>query len=125
MTKIELGLTPPWDFRPTFISELTFTTLQINHLTSIMATAFTSLPTIDLSPLSSADPSPAALTAIAADLHAAFRDVGFAYLLHPPLSFSEDEVFGFAKDFFSLPMPEKMKVAKRSFVRQNRNTYRG
>ena len=62
---------------------------------------------------------------IGQQLRDVFETVGFAYLVNCPLSFSHDEVFTLAREFFDLPPEEKMAMAKRSFQPQNQNTYRG
>lgn len=90
-----------------------------------MTTTFTTLPIIDLSPLSSPSPSREALQTLSTKLHETFKTVGFAYLTNSPLSFNHDQVFQVAKDFFSCPLETKMKLAKKTFVKQNKNTYRG
>ena len=91
----------------------------------IMTTSFKELPIVDLAPLSAESVTEEELHALSAQLHEAFAQVGFAYLLNPPLSFSHDDVFGMAKEFFALPDDSKMSVAKRTFRRSNKNTYRG
>ncbi|KAL5355249.1 hypothetical protein BJX96DRAFT_161621 [Aspergillus floccosus] len=58
-------------------------------------------------------------------LHDVFATTGFAYLINAPLSFTPDEVFAMAREFFLLPEDQKMKLAKRSFRPENKNTYRG
>ena len=90
-----------------------------------MTTSFSSLPIIDLSVLSSPSPSPSDLKELSRQLYDVFATTGFVYLMNPPLSFSYDEVFGLASEFFNLQSTEKMRLAKQSFVRENRNTYRG
>lgn len=90
-----------------------------------MTTSFSSLPIIDLHPLSSSSPTPSDLLTLSKDLHNAFATTGFAYLINAPLNFSHDQVFQLASDFFSLPEAEKMQLAKQTFVKSNKNTYRG
>lgn len=90
-----------------------------------MTTSFTSLPIVDLSPLTSDCPSEDELVALSSRLHEVFSTVGFAYLVNSPISFGHDEVFGMAKDFFDLPEKVKMGVAKKTFRSTNKNTYRG
>jgi isopenicillin N synthase-like dioxygenase len=95
-------------------------------LTPIMTTSFSSLPIIDLHPLSSSSsPTPSDLLSLSNALHNAFATTGFAYLIKAPLTFSHDRVFQLASDFFSLPEAEKMHLAKQTFVKPNKNTYRG
>lgn len=92
-----------------------------------MATSFTSLPIVDLSPLSDPSFNPNAPPAreLAKQLYDVFATSGFAYLTNLPLSFTHDEVFGLSKQFFGLPDAEKWKMAKKTFVKDNENTYRG
>ena len=94
-----------------------------------MATSFTSLPVVNLSLLkatnvSAASPSGEVLS-LAEQLDQVFSTSGFAYLTNVPLSFTHDEVFELSKQFFSLPERDKMRLAKRTFVKRNENTYRG
>lgn len=90
-----------------------------------MSTAFSTLPIIDLSILSSSSTSEAELKTLSNQLHDVFATTGFAYLTNPPLTFSHDDVFNLASNFFSIHDDEKMKVAKQTFVKTNKNTYRG
>ena len=90
-----------------------------------MTTSFTSLPIVDLAPLSSDCASEEQLRELSSKLHEVFATVGFAYLINVPLSFDHKDVFGLAKEFFALPEEAKMGVAKRTFRRSNKNTYRG
>lgn len=90
-----------------------------------MTTSFTSLPIVDLAPLTSDCPSEDELRALSTRLHDVFSTVGFAYLVNAPLSFGHEDVFGLAKDFFELPEGVKMGVAKKTFRSANKNTYRG
>ncbi len=90
-----------------------------------MTTSFTSLPIVDLAPLSSECASEEELRKLSEKLHDVFATVGFAYLTNVPLSFNHEEVFGMAKDLFYLPEEVKMGVAKKTFRRSNENTYRG
>ncbi|MCJ1445330.1 MAG: hypothetical protein MMC23_005835 [Stictis urceolatum] len=90
-----------------------------------MTTMFTSLPMVDMAPLHATKPSVEELQVLSKQLHEVFRTTGFAYLINPPLSFSHDDVFSIAKEFFSMDEEEKMKVAKDTFRKQNSNTYRG
>lgn len=93
-----------------------------------MTTDFSALPIVDLSPLAGPDVSQDALSNLSIELDKVFRSTGFAYLVNPPLSFSHDDVFGLAHEFFSLPEESKMKTAKRTFVGDDsgrQNTYRG
>ncbi|PYI09727.1 Clavaminate synthase-like protein [Aspergillus sclerotiicarbonarius CBS 121057] len=88
-----------------------------------MATTFASLPIIDVSSLK--DQPPQQLPDLSQRLYHVFTTTGFAYLVNPPLSFTHDEVFSMAREFFSLSGEEKMNLAKRSFRPQNQNAYRG
>ena len=90
-----------------------------------MATTFSSLPIVDLSAIKHDNPGPEALADLSGRLHNVFATTGFAYLVNSPLSFSPEDVFGMANEFFSLPEESKMSVAKRSFNTENQNTYRG
>jgi isopenicillin N synthase-like dioxygenase len=90
-----------------------------------MSTSFTSLPIVDLAPLTSELASDDELAALSTRLYEVFSTVGFAYLINVPLSLTHEDVFGTAREFFSLPEDVKMQVAKRTFKRANSNTYRG
>lgn len=96
-----------------------------------MTTNFTSLPVIDLASLRVApgegqqSAATEDLASIAAQLCDVFETVGFAYLVNCPLSFSHDDVFGIAREFFDMPLEDKMSIAKRTFRPSNANTYRG
>ncbi|KAL8872659.1 MAG: hypothetical protein Q9174_001748 [Haloplaca sp. 1 TL-2023] len=83
------------------------------------------LPVIDLSSLSSPNVDPTGNTVIAEQLGKAFENEGFAYLINVPLSFSHKKIFDQASQFFQLPEAEKLRLAKRTFERNNLNTYRG
>ncbi|PYH94514.1 oxidoreductase [Aspergillus ellipticus CBS 707.79] len=88
-----------------------------------MATTFASLPIIDVAALR--HHAPQQLPELSQHLAQVFTTTGFAYLTNPPLSFSHDEVFHLAREFFVLPLPAKMTLAKRSFQTTNPNVYRG
>ena len=90
-----------------------------------MTTSFSSLPIVDLSPLSSPSPSEAELRILSDQLHNVFATTGFAYLINAPLTFSHDDVFQLASDFFTIDNDEKARLAKKTFVQENKNTYRG
>ena len=90
-----------------------------------MTTSFTSLPIVDLAPLTSDSATEDQLRALSSRLDEVFSTVGFAYLINVPLSFGHEDVFDIAKSFFSLPEDVKMDVAKRTFRKSNKNTYRG
>lgn len=90
-----------------------------------MTTSFTSLPIVDLSILSSDTPSLPQFEQLGRRLYEVFSTTGFAYLVNSPLSFSHDDVFQITRDFFRMENGEKMKMAKKTFVKTNKNTYRG
>ncbi|KAA8648435.1 hypothetical protein EYZ11_000325 [Aspergillus tanneri] len=91
-----------------------------------MSTTFSSLPIVDLSPLQTKSSLGAqSLHDLSHRLYHVFATTGFAYLVNSPLSFTPDEVFSMAREFFSLPTETKMSIAKRSFNKDNSNTYRG
>lgn len=80
---------------------------------------------MDLSVLSVNKPSPDALQALSQNLYDVFATTGFAYLVNAPLTFSHEDVFGLAREFFQMDMAEKMRLAKKTFAKSNKNTYRG
>ncbi|OJD14114.1 hypothetical protein AJ78_05515 [Emergomyces pasteurianus Ep9510] len=91
-----------------------------------MATTFSSLPIVDLSPLK----TPHELDVqkqrdLANQLYGVFATTGFAYLVNHPLSFDHQALFNMNREFFTLPIEEKMKLAKKSFRKDHNNTYRG
>lgn len=90
-----------------------------------MTTTFSSLPIVDVSPLKSPSPSDEDLNSLGQRLYDVFATTGFAYLVNSPLSFNHADVFGLTESFFALPEEEKMKLAKRTFRWENKNTYRG
>ena len=90
-----------------------------------MTTSFSSLPVVDLGVLQHSCPSSADLERLSQELDHVFSTTGFAYLVNLPLSFRHEEVFGLAREFFSLSFDQKMKLAKKTFVPGNENTYRG
>jgi isopenicillin N synthase-like dioxygenase len=93
-----------------------------------MSTAFSSLPIVSLSVLSSPSPKPEELVALSARLNEVFSTTGFAYLTDLPLTYTHEDVFGLCDQFFGEHGPsteEKMKLAKKTFVKENVNTYRG
>jgi isopenicillin N synthase-like dioxygenase len=93
-----------------------------------MSTSFSSLPIISLSALSKSPHDQAELVKLAAILDNVFSTTGFAYLTDLPLTYTHEDVFGICDDFFGsngISKEEKMKLAKRTFVSENKNTYRG
>ncbi|KAF4635918.1 hypothetical protein G7Y89_g2167 [Cudoniella acicularis] len=93
-----------------------------------MSTSFSALPIVSLSVLSSPTAKDEALLALSSRLDEVFATTGFAYLTDLPLTFSHDDVFELCANFFGpsgLSESEKMKLAKNTFVAENKNTYRG
>jgi isopenicillin N synthase-like dioxygenase len=90
-----------------------------------MTTSYSSLLIVDLTDLSNPSASPACLTKLSKQLYDVFATTGFAYLVNTPLTFSHEDVFSLAKDFFSMDEAEKMALATKTSVPSNRNTYRG
>ena len=91
-----------------------------------MSTTFSSLPIIDLAPLKSpSGPTRTQLDDLSRQLYNVFATTGFAYLINAPLTFNHADIFNLAREFFSLPEEEKMKLAKKTFRKENENTYRG
>ncbi|KAI4189336.1 MAG: hypothetical protein LQ346_005135 [Caloplaca aetnensis] len=62
---------------------------------------------------------------LATQLGKAFETDGFAYLVNVPLTFTHEKVFSIAKSFFRLSEDKKLRLAKKTFQRENSNTYRG
>jgi isopenicillin N synthase-like dioxygenase len=93
-----------------------------------MSTSFSSLPIVSLSALSSFSPKPGDFAALSSRLDEVFSTTGFAYLTDLPLTYSHDDIFGLCDEFFGpngFSNEEKMKLAKKTFVNSNKNTYRG
>ena len=93
-----------------------------------MSTSFSSLPIISLAALSKSHCDESELLQLAKDLDHVFSTTGFAYLTDLPLTYTHEDVFGICDDFFGqngVSMEEKMKIAKKTFVPGNKNTYRG
>ncbi|KAF3768129.1 Clavaminate synthase-like protein [Cryphonectria parasitica EP155] len=90
-----------------------------------MTTEFSSLPMVDLTPLSQNPLFTGDLKDLSRQLDNVFTTTGFAYLTNAPLSFSHSEIFDLARDLFDIPQQEKMKQAKKIFCPSNTNTYRG
>lgn len=90
-----------------------------------MTTSFSCLPIVDVRALREPQLSDYSTEILSKQLYDVFATTGFAYLTNPPLSFDHDEIFKLTREFFDLPLPEKMRLAKRSFRPGNENTYRG
>lgn len=93
-----------------------------------MTTSFTTLPIVSLSALSEPQPDPTALSTLSSKLNEVFSTTGFAYLVDLPLTYTHDDVFDLCNSFFGskgLTVDEKMRLAKKTFVKSNANTYRG
>jgi isopenicillin N synthase-like dioxygenase len=90
-----------------------------------MATSFSSLPVVDVGALKIPNLSVEDATSLSQQLYDVFATTGFAYLVNVPLSFDHNQIFGLAREFFALPMDEKMRLAKKSFRPSHSNTYRG
>ena len=84
-----------------------------------------SLPIVDLSPLKNTKSLNADVAEISRKLGNAFETTGFAYLTNAPLNLDHGDIFGIAKELFSMSEEQKMKLAKKMFRKQNGNTYRG
>ncbi|KFY44047.1 hypothetical protein V494_01671 [Pseudogymnoascus sp. VKM F-4513 (FW-928)] len=93
-----------------------------------MTTSFTALPIVSLSALSDTESDPKALSALSSKLNEVFSTTGFAYLVDLPLTYTHEDVFGLCDSFFGpegLTVDEKLRLAKKTFVKSNNNTYRG
>ena len=93
-----------------------------------MATSFSSLPIISLSALSNPNPEQGELIKLSSRLDGIFCTTGFAYLKDLPLTYKHEDIFKLCDDFFGrggLSEEEKMKLAKKTFAKGNKNTYRG
>jgi isopenicillin N synthase-like dioxygenase len=90
-----------------------------------MSTSFSSLPIIDVEALRAPHVAPRDADKLSKQLYDVFTTTGFAYLLNAPLSFDHDEIFGLAREFFAIPMDQKMLLAKKTFRPSHCNTYRG
>ncbi|KAG9236166.1 putative iron/ascorbate oxidoreductase [Amylocarpus encephaloides] len=92
-----------------------------------MSTSFSSLPIISLSALLTPGKQEDLLE-LSSRLDEVLSTTGFAYLTDLPLTYTHEDVFEICEDFFGengIPDEEKMKLAKRTFVKDNENTYRG
>lgn len=97
-----------------------------NSETALMSTSFSALPIVSLAALCSDSPTEDELSFLSARLDKVFSTTGFAYLTDLPISFGHDDVFKLCDEFFkTIPKEEKMKLAKKTFVKENENTYRG
>jgi isopenicillin N synthase-like dioxygenase len=90
-----------------------------------MSTDFTKLPIIDLSILGKTNATEEELKSLAKEVRKICETVGFAYLINYESSVKHSKIFEVVKRFFDLPISSKMKVAKKTFVPSNQNTYRG
>ncbi|KAF2452019.1 putative gibberellin 20-oxidase [Karstenula rhodostoma CBS 690.94] len=93
-----------------------------------MSTTFSSLPVVDVHILKASESTilnTAGHQELGEKLYDAFATVGFAYLIDAPLGFTQDELFELSREFFALPLNQKMKLAKKSFRPSHVNTYRG
>ncbi len=93
-----------------------------------MTTTFSTLPIVSLAALSDPNAKIEDLTNLSARLDTVFRTTGFAYLTDLPLTFTHDDVFGLCDQFFGkdgVSDAEKEKLLKKSFRKENENTYRG
>ncbi|TVY80884.1 putative iron/ascorbate oxidoreductase [Lachnellula suecica] len=93
-----------------------------------MSTSFSSLPIVSLSVLSSPSSTPEELIDLSSRLDGVFSTTGCAYLTDLPLTYSHEDVFGLCDQFFGedgISKDEKMRLAKKTFVKENKNTYRG
>lgn len=62
--------------------------------------------------------------AAAEKLGLAMSEVGFIYLVNIP-GFKPDELYQASAWFFGLPLESKMKLAKKDFKKENKNSFRG
>lgn len=83
------------------------------------------LPIIDLAPLNHPATSSEELVTLSKKVGSVFETTGFGYLVNTPLTFGHGDVFGMAEEFFDMLEEEKLKLAKKSFRKENANTYRG
>lgn len=93
-----------------------------------MSTSFSSLPIVSLSALSSPKQNEGQLHELSTRLDEVFSTTGFAYLTDLPLTYSHNDVFGLCDSFFGVngvTGQEKLQIAKKTFVKGNKNTYRG
>lgn len=93
-----------------------------------MSTSFSSLPIVSLSALSSPEQNEGQLLELSSRLDEVFSTTGFAYLTDLLLTYTHDDVFGLCDNFFGVngvSGKDKMQIAKKTFVKSNKNTYRG
>ncbi|EMC98243.1 hypothetical protein BAUCODRAFT_418564 [Baudoinia panamericana UAMH 10762] len=90
-----------------------------------MTTAFSTLPIVDVGVLSEVQPKAQDVLVLTQKLYDVFTTVGFAYLVNAPLTFTHADIFGLASDFFRLEETEKLRLATKTSVPSNSNTYRG
>ena len=90
-----------------------------------MSTSFSSLPVVDVGALKDPKVRTKDIAQLSQQLHDVFATTGFAYLINPPLSFDHEEIFEVSREFFAMPLDQKMKLAKKSFRPTHTSTYRG
>ena len=90
-----------------------------------MSTNFSSLPVVDVGALKDPNVPSEDIAQLSQKLYDVFATTGFAYLTNAPLSFDHEEIFGLSREFFAMPLDQKMKLAKKSFRPTHINTYRG
>lgn len=77
-----------------------------------------SLPVIDLAPLSNPHEDHASNEQLATQLGRAFEGEGFVSLINTPLTFTHEQVFGLARNFFQLSEAEKVHLPKKTFRKE-------
>lgn len=90
-----------------------------------MSTSFSSLPVVDVGALKDPNVPSEDIAQLSQKLYDVFATTGFAYLINPPLTFDHEEIFELSREFFAMPLDQKMKLAKKSFRPTHANTYRG
>ena len=87
-----------------------------------MTTSFSELPIVDVGALREPELSAEKIDGLSKQLYNVFSTTGFAYLTNVPLSSNHEEIFALAREFFTLPVNEKMQLAKKSFHAGHENT---
>lgn len=93
-----------------------------------MSTSFSSLPLVSLSALSDPTATPEVLVSLSRQLDDVFSTTGFAYLTDLPLTYTHEDVFSLCDDIFGtqgFSEADKLETSKKTFVKANKNTYRG